>query len=76
MKKLTSILALTMLFGTLATPAQAGTDYHVYIKDGECTIETRDPDTFKKQRGSSWEYIGKDTTRSGAKKIAKNAGCD
>lgn len=76
MKKLTAALALTLLCGTVATSAQAGTNYHVYVKDGKCTIETRDPDTFKSQRGSSWKFIGKDTTRSGAKKIAKNAGCD
>ncbi|WP_296405591.1 hypothetical protein [Psychrobacter sp.] len=76
MKNLTVALALILVCGTYATSAQAGSTYHVYMKDGECTIELRDPETFKNQRGSNWKFIGKDTTRSGAEKIAKNAGCD
>lgn len=76
MKRILAALSLIIAGTTFATSAQAGTEYHVYIKNGECTIETRDPETFKKQRGSDWQFIGKDSTRSGAEKIADKAGCD
>jgi len=46
------------------------TYYHVYKKKKttKCEITTRTPDQFRKAKGSSWKFLGKDTTRSGAKK--------
>ena len=54
------------------------TYYHVYQKKNKttkCEITTRTPDQFRKARGSGWKFLGKDTTRSGAKKIFKKSGC-
>ncbi|MCO4762499.1 MAG: hypothetical protein KC502_13395 [Myxococcales bacterium] len=73
--KLTAlILAGSFLFSGTAF---AGTKYYVYKKKGtnKCEITTRDQAKFKRAKGSSWQFVGVDSTRSGAKKIAKGAGC-
>lgn len=68
-------LALATVIGAASMSATAKTEYHVYIKNGSCEIDMRTPSEWKKARGSSWQYIGKDSTRSGAKKIKDKAGC-
>lgn len=59
----------------LSSAAFAKTEYHVYEKNGECTIETRTPTEWENQRGSGWSFLGKDTTRSGAEDLGEEAGC-
>lgn len=73
--KLTALaLAATFLFSSAAF---AGSKYYVYKKKGtnKCEITMRNQSAFRKAKGSSWQFVGVDTTRSGAKKIAKGAGC-
>lgn len=73
--KLTALtLAATFFF---SSAAYAGTKYYVYKKKGtsKCEITMRDQAAFKKAKGSSWQFVGVNSTRSGAKKIAKGAGC-
>lgn len=68
-----SAILLTTAFTT--TTANAKTAYHVYLKDGVCKIDMRNPKEWKKAKGADWQFVGKDSTRSGAKKKAKNIGC-
>ena len=67
-------LAFVMTFSSVA---YARTYYHVYKKKGtsKCEITMRNPKAFRSAKGSSWKFIGKSTTRSGAKKIYRGAGC-
>ena len=76
MKQLTVAVSLVAMLAMTGS-AFAGTEYHVYKKKGtsKCEITTRTPDKFRKAKGSSWKFIGKDSTRSGAKKIFKSNGC-
>lgn len=74
MKILTMITSTTFAVAMLAaSSANAATEYYVYKKGSECEISMSSPDKFA--RGSSWKYVGKDSTRSGAKKVGKSAGC-
>lgn len=69
------ILAAGMTLGSAAVADS--TKYYVYKKNGtnQCEITMRDQAAFKKAKGSSWVFVGVDSTRSGATKIAKGAGC-
>jgi hypothetical protein len=70
--------AITIAAMSLASVAFAGsTKYYVYKKKGtnQCDITMRDQAAFRKAKGSSWVFVGVDSTRSGATKIAKGAGC-
>ncbi len=74
--KLTAtILAAAFVLSSVAFAGS--TKFYVYKKQGtnKCEITMRDQAKFKQAKGSSWQFVGVDTTRSGAKKIAKGAGC-
>lgn len=78
LKRASMVLAGVLSVAAMASSASAGSsDYYVYKKKGssECEITMRDQAEFKKARGSSWEYVGESSTRSGAQKIADKAGC-
>ncbi len=72
---LAAVLAGALLLSSVAFAGS--TKYYVYKKKGtnKCEITMRDQAAFKKAKGSSWAFVGVDSTRSGAKKIAKGAGC-
>lgn len=71
----TTVSAVALAAALVSVNASAKTEYHVYMKNGSCEIDMRTPEEWKKARGSGWSYVGKDTTRSGAKKQAKKVGC-
>lgn len=75
MKKNICLATLIAAAIGFTTQANAKTEYHVYKKgsSSKCDISVKSPD--KSGKSSSWQFIGKDTTRSGAKKIGKNIGC-
>ena len=75
--RFSTALAALISVTAISSSAFAGDKYYVYKKKGtsECEITMRDQDEFKKARGSSWEFVGDSTTRSGASKIADEAGC-
>lgn len=75
MKFLSKTLAVLAITASLVSTANAGTTYYVYKKgsSSECDISTKGPSQYN--RGSKWALVGSDSTRSGAKKAGKNAGC-
>lgn len=75
MKFISKSLAAIAITVSLVSIANAGATYYVYKKgsSSECDISTKGPGQYN--RGSKWALVGSDSTRSGAKKIGKNAGC-
>lgn len=71
----TAFAAVILAMVSVTNTANAKTEYHVYKKGSSstCDISMKSPD--KSGKSSSWKYIGKDSTRSGAKKIGKSVGC-
>ena len=70
-------LALFVGIPLIAPEVHSGSKYYVYKKKGsnKCELTMRDPGKFKRAKGSSWNFVGKSTSRSTAKKIGKRAGC-
>jgi uncharacterized membrane-anchored protein len=63
-----------MIFAS--TDALAGKTYYYvykYKSTSKCDISTKGPG--KSGKGSSWKVVAKSTSRSGAKKKGKSAGC-
>ena len=77
-KKLLMItFALFIGFPLAYSEVDAGSKYYVYKKKGtnKCELTMRDPSTFRRQKGSSWKFVAKSSSRSNAKKFGKRAGC-
>lgn len=79
MKKLLTktiqVISVATLFVGLTGTANAGTTYYVYKKGSTstCDISTKSPDKYK--RGSKYQLVGSDSTRSGVKKQGQKMGC-